>query len=443
MWTLDTDRKGLLNILHAGKEVGTDMLQGKRTGTPIQEGRIRLLWQNKEKLKELPVAVLVRKTEINDFFAWTNTYLPNWSPITAFFRVLSDTMFEEINNQEENIFDRTYETAAVGLIIAEAIIQSRVRYEYDRVPLNGCIATYSFVAARGTVRGIALEDLAKRWDMCRQIVGQGPLPVKSEHLCTPWEVLIETTQKKYERKNDTSTAKPTKTLENAFIDISTQGKVGSVAWKALTNEFPGIRNAMHHMQDTQETRIITFERVLKETLRGRKAHSLEASFLLGYMASLIAPGSLKHADLLIDHVDSLPTAIMWLSLFASLHQKSQIRTGNLAHLVWRAMVEDDKVLSRPKSDIALSELQILAEAGYFSDKFRGSKRGRLVVEIVPCVNTVVRWSRQEHTEGAQGQIDLFNVGNGSIRSIAKDLRNIQVELDRVLKSVDAWMLKRN
>ena len=442
MRVLDTDREGLMKTLQANEGDGRATPIAERKVGPIKAGGVRLLWRSAAREDYLPVAAVVREKEIGDFLAWTNTYLPDWSPITAYLRVISEANYREVNEHVAEIFGSSYEPALVGLIVGEALIHSGARYEVEQVPYSGCIATFSLVAARGARRGIAVEDLAERWDLCRRVTGQDPLKTQVRELAVPWRVLVEVAKKGTVASRNASTTELKESLEDGLADILTTGKLGPVVWKDLTRGFPEVRSAMDYMSDTQEARMIAFERMLKETIKGKKVRSKEASFLVGYMASLIAPGSLKHAYLLVDHVDRLPTAIMWLSLFASFHQKSQLRMSSLAHLVWRTMTEEEEVLSRPRCDIALTELCMLKDAGFFGNQVRVSARGRLVVEIAPCVSTVVRWPRQESAGGVQDQGELFSVEAAELKNIANELEDLRGNLDKASRTLENWIAKR-
>ena len=442
MRVLDTDRVGLLKTFQANEVDGRATPTAEREVGPIKEGEVRLLWRSTAREDDVPVAVVVREKEMGDFLAWTNTYLPNWSPITAYLRVISEANYWEVNEHVADIFGSSYELALVGLIVGEALIHSGAQHEVEQVPYGGCIATFSFVAARGARRGIAVEDLAERWELCRRVTGQDPLKTQVRELVVPWRVLVEVAKKETVASRNARTTGLKETLEDALADIVTTGMVKPVVWKDLTRGFPEVRNAMDYMSDTQEARMIAFERMLKETIKGKKVRSQEASFLAGYMASLIAPGSLKHACLLVDHVNRLPTAIMWLSLFASFHQKSQLRMSSLAHLVWRTMTEEEEVLSRPRCDIALTELCMLKDAGFFGDKVRVSTRGRLVVEIAPCVSTVVRWPRQESAGGVRDQGELFSVEAAELKNIANELEDLRGNLDKASRRLENWIAKR-
>ena len=433
MWALDTDREGMLRILQTEEGDGGARPISGMPEVEVREGGLRLLWRKEEGLRQLPEGIAVPHGEIEEFFAWTNTYLPSWSPITAFFRVVSEPSELEALFEEVRSFGGLCESAALGLTIGETVVQSGARYAVEQLPYSGCIATFSFVAARGMRHGIAVEDLANRWDVCRRATGQDPLTVHIGELVGPWQVLEDVTRRIGGQGVAVSSRGSRRMLGDALCEIVKRGELGGAAWRAVTRGFPEVRETLVHMTDTQETRILAFERMLKKAVSGRRTRTLEASFLIGYIASLIAPGSLKHAHMLLPYLDRFPTAVMWLALFASIYRKSQLRMTRLTHLVWKAIAENEDLLARPKCDIALAEFCILKDAGFVGDNLQGSTRGRLVVELAPGVSTIVRWPRQEDTVDGPGQGELFGGEVTELSNITKELENLRWSLEKVAK----------
>ena len=443
MWALDTDREGVLRILQAEESEGEARPISEMSEARVREGRVRLLWGEARELRELPVGIMVPHQEMEEFFAWTNTYLPSWSPITAFFRVVSHASELGTGVEQVQPMGVLYQPAALALTIGEAVVQSGARYDVERLPYSGCIATFSFVAARGMRRGIAVEDLAMRWDVCRRATGQDSLTVRIGDLVGPWQVLEDVSRRMGGKDLTVSSKGSRRALGDALSDIVKYGEVGDRAWRAVTRGFPEVRDTLVHMTDTQEARILAFERMLKEAVSGRRTRSLEASFSIGYVASLIAPGSLKHASMLMTYLDRFPTAVMWLALFASVYKKSHLRMTKLAHLVWKAISEDEDLLGRPKCDIALAEFGILKDAGYVGENLQGSTRGRLVVELAPGISTTVRWPRQEETVDNPGQGELFARDGKELMSIANELEELRWHLEKLTKRLEQLRAKRS
>ena len=100
-----------------------------------------------------------------------------------------------------------------------------------------------------------------------------------------------------------------------------------------------------------------FERILKGPNR---LDVLTSSFLAGLLADQISPGSFEHVDLLLPYLNQYPTALIWYGLCAGLHPDSEVQqVGNcLGRRLVRDLLASDPILSRPKYDIAVRELEV-------------------------------------------------------------------------------------
>ena len=442
MWALDTDREGLFRILQEERGDENARPEIEFGESRIEKGRIRLFWKNPERLDELPVVIALPHREIDEFFAWTNTYLPNWSPITAFFRVVSNLDELKLNSYEQQAIGIEYKPAQVGLIIGEALLQSGGQRDIASLPYSGCIATFSFAAARGLKYGISLEELAERWHVCRRSTEQGPLTLQISELLGPWRIFEELARSSVKSKGKKTPNAATNTIKNALIDIVNGGEVSGPTWKTVTRGFPDVRIALSRMRDTQEERIVAFEKMLEAMRSVRRSQSLEASFLIGYVASLIAPGSLKHAYILAAHLNRFPTAVIWLSLFAYIYKKSQLRATKLAHLVWRAIEEEEELLSRPKCDIALPELSVLRDAGFIRDTLHGNTKGRLIVDLAPGVSTTVRWPQKGQSLSNYSSGELFQGDAVDVQNISAEIARIYWDFGKVLDKLERLNINR-
>ena len=91
MWITDQNKEQFLSTLQlehlpsniAQADPRKDINQGLRRGT------IRLVWGNPPKSGLLPALLVIPESDWREFFAWTNTYLGGWRPITSLFRVIA------------------------------------------------------------------------------------------------------------------------------------------------------------------------------------------------------------------------------------------------------------------------------------------------------------------------------------------------------------------
>src|SRR4029077_14714661 len=69
--------------------------------SPPPKAEMWLCWpEDKSKADDLPRIVVVADETLEDFFAWAITFLPNYRPLTSFFRVLPWTVFSELQKRK-------------------------------------------------------------------------------------------------------------------------------------------------------------------------------------------------------------------------------------------------------------------------------------------------------------------------------------------------------
>ena len=87
----------------------------------------------------------------------------------------------------------------------------------------------------------------------------------------------------------------------------------------------------------------------------------ERSFIAGYMASRIQPGSLDHFPVLFPVTDKLRESLLWYGACSGLTPESSVNAyGNgLGWLMKRELGRPLHWLDRPNCDIAFSEMSVL------------------------------------------------------------------------------------
>jgi hypothetical protein len=122
--------------------------------------------------------------------------------------------------------------------------------------------------------------------------------------------------------------------------------------------------------------------------------------MLGYLASRIAPGTIKHASVLSPVSNRYPTAILWYGFCAgfadgdfSLPNISERRSVDFplsARRVIRELFRVEPAWGFPVCDIGYLELMALSRTG--GDPFDGlirTTQGSVIVELLPGVCTSV------------------------------------------------------
>ena len=439
MWQIKVARQQFTELLQRDPPVGPVRAREGGDWDGLQKGDIRLLWAKEPRSGELPVALIVREMEIDDFFAWTNTYVPNWCPITAYFRVFSDKELIRRDGKISDEGEKVLEAASIGLIVAEAMGLSNEGYDVDRVSMSACIATFSYAASQGIRRNVEMVEVAREWSNCRTVTGQAPLRIDVENMLVPWETLKDMVNDRVGESLGRSRRDKRRLLVDALMEVVNNGEIGETTWKRLTTGFPNARQAIKPMKGTQEERVIVLENVLGERANRGYRYGEENSFVAGYLGSRIFPGTIKHAGLVLRHLERYPSAVLWLGLFAGLHGRRELNLSSLGRHVWRALAGEESVLSRPRCDIGIRELRVLVEGGMFGAQFRTVTPGRLVVELHPCVNTVVRWPANDVVRETRRQRELFASQSSEVGGMVKDLKEVRKGLDDAIRKLERWI----
>jgi hypothetical protein len=117
-----------------------------------------------------------------------------------------------------------------------------------------------------------------------------------------------------------------------------------------------LRRAMH---DTREERVRLFENFL-QSLKNSSSSKQEVGFLVGYLLSMIAPGTLDHWRLLSTIRQSIPVAGLWYGICAGLRREARLESygGAVGRLVTRELQRKIDLLEQPTCDIAVDELEV-------------------------------------------------------------------------------------
>src|SRR5262249_12723609 len=117
---------------------------------------------------------------------------------------------------------------------------------------------------------------------------------------------------------------------SAWSDIMRGGEISEPSWGRLVDGFPEIEPMRQLVKLPREQRLRGVEVGINSLIRVRKEGVERRSFLAGYFANLLAPGSLDHTDVLAPVVSILPTSLMWYCLFATANNRGDsFPSGNV------------------------------------------------------------------------------------------------------------------
>jgi len=433
MWAVPASRKTLLDIL--GRQLSLPLLKGildPEWSRLLESSEDLLLVWGKEPVhsaagsldgEQLPDAIVVRPDQTREFIAWITTVAGGYRPFTAFVRIIDHEVAKHALEPKVPSLGR-FEDAAAGLIIAEALTLSGAQRSVSGLSLLPCQSTYSYSFARALALSYAHDGndpIAAPFGLARRLTRQPPRRVPDELLSTALKVLsgLAAESAILERSLGVSPF-----IWETCRELQIEREVKR-SWRLLSDAGVVPQQVLDELRGPREHRVKAFERTLQRT---DSLDALTASFLAGLLADQIAPGTFEHVDLLLPYLNRYPTALLWYGLCAGLHRDSEVQQiGNcLGRRLVRDLLIPDPILSRPKYDISVNELQVHLDREEPLE-FRTASQNHIAVELLPGVPAYMKWPVTGEPVGApsrgvssapQAELPLrlpfFEAGGGSI-----------------------------
>jgi hypothetical protein len=432
MYIQNVDRKQLIDIL-AGKAISNGAVASAANEFPVYPpllDEMYLIWEeNPKKLKELPAIIVVNDEMVRDFFAWTSTFIAMLRPFSAYIRVLPFKLLSDFKNIPPKPSLKGIEEICAAVIISESLSISPERTTGHLLNPLVCSSTFSHCMARALALGGSfdnLEYLSERLFDARRLTSQPQRKLDLGSVMAVWHVIanLNTTSNsksiynnyKYKlSKNDTYTDSSWKqsllsTLpsnnKNAntliyyldyILEACQQYEISSDISDSLFDKLTNYDNAFVSMKqdmlESLERRVVCFNKILSSDFFNQPEIPLVKSFICGYVASRVSPGSLLHSDLIWPHINKYPAALLWYGLFAGLTPKNDVLTSfdGLGRRLIRDLLDSSNLFDQPRSDISLEELEVFLLENSRISNFRRGSTNHVAVELAPCITTALRW----------------------------------------------------
>jgi hypothetical protein len=308
-----------------------------------------------------------------------------------------------------------------GGVIGEALTHGQGVVNVASLSIPSCASTFSFAKARALSLGFdtgSVEAIDKKWELARELTKQSARVPGVREFAPVWQLIeCRFRGEPYHEPRDYSS----ETLKAALSELCDSRELRPSTLERMAQGAVDASVLQSEMGGTREQRVLAFERFVR-SLRNLPTSSRDhRDFICGYLASLLSPGSLEYAELLVSYLRDFPMALVWYGVLAGLSAESDLlnQFGGLGRRILRDVLARESLTDSPRADIAISELQILVEAGRAFDKYRLRTQANLTVEIAPLVNTVVRQTGQ----GSNEQLPL--------------LPDVEDERDRLLDELDS------
>ena len=424
MWYVERNKEQLVEFFHSRIPIAASDFDAIHTDQDFDAtvGKVRLVWSKRPNEGDLPSLIIVNEHEMQEFFAWINTYLRGWRPISSLIRVVSGGNGGAFVSRDSTSLVG-FEDALLGLVLGEALTHIAFGYrtaERAKVSMSACMATCSF--GFGRLMGLGMQfkqKVGENWFRTRELVKQPIEMIEVQTIVDPWIVLAAM------RGVDTDRL-GTRTVPRAVFEmcesIRVNGLVDNRSLTSITKGWPDLREAFEHMDGPWEERINTVERALRATMRRRRRLPESVAFGCGLLASRVSPGTLDHANILLPYLRHASGLLLWYGLCAGLTRGSRLVefSENLGRRILQTMLSEDSVFSRPRCDISLEELEVVSMATSALANLQTGIPGQLTIETFPCVNTAVRWPGSERRR-VDIQRSLFDQDATEIGDVIGDL----------------------
>lgn len=359
---------------------------------------IAVVWSQEPREGEyLPIALVAHREERREMLAWISTYLREIRPFTAYCRLLSPEAVQTLRDVRLGPLPRGVEGALCGVILGEVLAQMKVG-DQRGISVRACASTLSFALARAVAMGLPaefLEEVVRGWTEARRATRQSARELGPQELSLPWYVIARLAG--IARSNE-APDRMGEMIVTACGELKEGRDVSDEIWSELTRGLPaGVVKSRAAMLTSRESRVAALEvarnALLPEKIvahGGNGVNSAEA-FLVGYLASRAAGGSLEYLNLISEASGRGGGAAVWYALCCGLAGGDVLGFANgVGRRVLREVLRDESPAVRPTSDIGIEELSLLASAENGAVQIATESSGYVSVELFPSVVTVVR-----------------------------------------------------
>jgi hypothetical protein len=374
--------------------------------------------------------IVVADQNIREFFAFTNTYIGNYQPFSAFFRVLPLSYAIDILSEKPN---RSNFGASkfVGAIIAETRSQlGDPRRELSEITIQSNLATMSFAAVGGIVSGATIKqysELLSNWTRSRRALADDPLPIPSEKVRIFWEIVKSAV--------DFQIGGSSYGIHQELVSIASSilgggGDPDPRSWHSLAEGLPRTRLALEKMKDSREERVRAMDDISNEIASSRiEAQTAEA--LLGYAASRVAGGSLRYFPILEKLERRFPLAPMWYGLFCSFSPDSDALVAGecLGRRIVRHLEGVSDIFAKPECDLSFEEFSVML-ASSKPPRWRTELQNSISIEILPGVSSVFRTNSRSSRKESDNHEPTISV------EILQEARYLSQRLAKLMENTD-------
>lgn len=279
----------------------------------------------------IPRYIVLHENDVDDFFAWSSTFVEALRPLTAFVEVVSRVHW--LAARKPPALTSRQQQGMIAAVLMEGLLQSKARVRLPETILPLCQRTLSAVFYQTTKRGSTppeITDAGGLWTAVRSALDAPNLAYDARFVLEFWGLLV------------VAFAEPTGGDADALVQTIRNSAFDSgrtVVWTGPSPE-PLPSNLEQFLRAPREERL----RAVDDRIRRAARHSVEpllAGAYSGYLLSLVADGDFSMWSTAAEYRE-MSTLPMWFALFTGLHPKSNILgfAQSIARRLQRLLLDD-------------------------------------------------------------------------------------------------------
>lgn len=363
----------------------------------------------------LPHVVVPASSDVEDFFATAATYYQDQTPLSALIHILSETT-EKLLTSTSHIHpcaatSRRSRLACVGVALAESM-QSALAFAESASAASypACKRTLSFSLGRATLLygiEIAPAVVAERWCKLRNLTGLTVSRTSVDAVLRAHSIAFEHDVRNFpELQPDL--------VEGLRAYGESDGENDDLLIQVFTRSYPGIKQHIDELKGSFDGRMAAFMRLVQEI--GNGTYGVHADEIaVAFFCNRILPGSFAHIGVLEKLIAIFPSAMIWYGFFAALSKSSASNSimQSLVSKLERDLLEPFSFEQRPKCDVSLEELEVLARAPMRAELMKPSQQRAILVALLPGLDIYTRFGVESDsaTERLRRDVEAEQLNN--------------------------------
>lgn len=347
------------------------------------------------------VAIVVSDAHVSSFYAWVSTYLPGLFPISQLIRVISVSELRATEKRQRP-FDGRLRQAWVGVVLGECMARTKDVRVFAGMSLAAAQSATSLAMAKAHILGASADEVNR---LLRRISTlQSKYPASANELTVVSLAPVWRALSTHELALDGASKGSGRTddlLSSACVDMSLNQRVSDSLLIEMARSFEPARDLLRFDLATAEDRIRIYDQMVAKLKDYQERHDSGLSaFVIGYAASRVASGGLKHVTLLSELGSIRSIATVWFSLCCFMTGRVAMAESmlNLVRLVDRELRYNFELLDVPKTDLGWDELfsllSVEGDPSIIASLPKASPRSASI-ELAPGISIVVAVASRE------------------------------------------------